>query len=339
LFLGVFVIVGGFWFLLQTLNGNYETVKDFIVYQIRLFNTQDAGHGGFFGYHFVIVLLGVFPASIYAIRGFANIQQNTVNQQIFKQWMVVLQFTILILFSIVKTKIVHYSSMTYFPVTYLAAYAVYKTGNIKDRYRNWVTWLTAIFGLIFIVVVASLPFIDQNKDYIIQNFEIKDRFALESFQANVNWSGNEWLVSLVLLVGLLVYLFVTRWRYKTAYIIITISTAIFSFLTMVIITPKIEQYSQNAAVEFYESIADEDCYLGTLGFKSYANLFYSKMKPPTDEDWHIRDWLIFGDIDKPAYFVTKITKKEKLLRDYPTLNILYEKNGFVFCKRNYKENN
>ena len=334
LFLGVFVLVGGFWFFLQILNGNYDTVKDFIVYQIRLFNTQDAGHGGFFGYHFVVVLFGVFPASIYALRGFANIQQNTVNQQIFKEWMLILLFTVLILFSVVKTKIVHYSSLTYFPITYLAAYAVYKTGNIKKRYKNWVTWFTIIFGLIFILLVASLPFIDQYKELIIQNIAIKDEFALENLKANVSWKGNEWLVSVILFVGLGLYLFFTKWRFKTAYIVITVFTAVFSFATMVIITPKIEQYSQNAAIEFYEKISDEDCYVRTLGYKSYAHVFYSKMKPPTDENWHERDWLIFGDIDKSAYFVTKITKKERLLTQYPTLVVLYEKNGFVFCKRN-----
>ncbi len=339
LFLVVFVLVGGFWFLLQILNGNYETVKDFIVYQAGLFSSQVAGHGGFFGYHFVVVLFGVFPTSIYAIRGFANIQQNTVNQQIFKQWMLILLLTVLILFSIVKTKIVHYSSLTYFPVTYLAAYAVYKTGNIKSRYKNWITWLVAIFGILLTIIVASLPFIDQYKELIIENIQIKDAFALENFKAQVDWSGNEWLVSLVLLLGIIVYLVITRWRFKIAYYIITITTAVFTFLTVVIMTPKIEKYSQNAAIEFYDSISNQDCYVKTLGYKSYAHLFYSKMNPPTNKNWNDLEWLIYGEIDKPVYFVTKINKKESILGKYPTLDIMYEKNGFVFLKRYYREDN
>ena len=62
-------MVGFFWFLLLMANGHFDVVKEFIVYQIRLFETQDAGHGGFPGYHFIIALFGVCPASIFAILG------------------------------------------------------------------------------------------------------------------------------------------------------------------------------------------------------------------------------------------------------------------------------
>jgi 4-amino-4-deoxy-L-arabinose transferase-like glycosyltransferase len=53
LFLIISLFVGGFWFILQMLNGNLEIIKDFFVYQVRLFQTEDAGHGGFLFYHFV----------------------------------------------------------------------------------------------------------------------------------------------------------------------------------------------------------------------------------------------------------------------------------------------
>ena len=66
----VLALVGGSWFILQILNGHYDTVKEFIVYQVRLFQTQGAGHGGFFGYHFVVLLFGVFPSSILALKAF-----------------------------------------------------------------------------------------------------------------------------------------------------------------------------------------------------------------------------------------------------------------------------
>ena len=70
IFLLVLIFVGGFWFILQIFNGNYSVIQDFIVYQIRLFKTKDAGHGGFFLYHVVVLLAGVFPASLFAIKSF-----------------------------------------------------------------------------------------------------------------------------------------------------------------------------------------------------------------------------------------------------------------------------
>ncbi len=56
----------GAWFLIDFLkNGPFFTLE-FLTYQIRLFQTKDAGHGGFFGYHFVVLLVGCFPASVFA---------------------------------------------------------------------------------------------------------------------------------------------------------------------------------------------------------------------------------------------------------------------------------
>ena len=72
LFSTVLVLVGSTWFILQILNGNFTIIQDFIVYQIRLFQTKDAGHGGFLLYHFVVVLVGVFPASLLALPSFSR---------------------------------------------------------------------------------------------------------------------------------------------------------------------------------------------------------------------------------------------------------------------------
>ena len=67
LFLLSYFIIAGSWFFYLILNGKISLVQDFIEYQIRLFSTEDSGHGGFIGYHFVVLLLGCFPASLYAL--------------------------------------------------------------------------------------------------------------------------------------------------------------------------------------------------------------------------------------------------------------------------------
>ncbi len=124
-FILVFVITGGAWFLMQMACGNTSIIMDFINYQIRLFTTEDAGHGGFLLYHFVIVFLGAAPASVLAIPSLFNgdICHNK-SQRDFRIWMIVLFWVVMILFTIVKTKIVHYSSLSYFPLTFLAAHTL-----------------------------------------------------------------------------------------------------------------------------------------------------------------------------------------------------------------------
>jgi hypothetical protein len=46
------------------------------------------------------------------------------------------------------------------------------------------------------------------------------------------------------------------------------------------------------------------------------------------------DWLLKGPIDKPAYFVSKITAAEEVKQNYPSIKEIYRKNGFVFYLRN-----
>ena len=71
--------------------------------------------------------------------------------------------------------------------------------------------------------------------------------------------------------------------------------------------PKIEQFSQGAAVQFFQEIKDQDVYVQSAGYKSYAPYFYADLNvnnPPESRDY---EWLYSGDIDKPVYFITKTT--------------------------------
>ena len=103
---------------------------------------------------------------------------------------------------------------------------------------------------------------------------------------------------------------------------------------LTLFAPRIEQYSQNAAIEFYQSLEGKDVYVRTLGYKSYAQYFYAKVKPGNRKEAKDENWLLTGAVDKPTYFISKNTFKEQVMKDHgDMLQVLYEKNGFVFYKR------
>jgi hypothetical protein len=102
---------------------------------------------------------------------------------------------------------------------------------------------------------------------------------------------------------------------------------------MVLIVPRVEAYSQRAAVDFFRSVSDEDVYLETIGYKSYVHLFYGRVKNHGHDMARDENWLLTGPIDKIAYFALKINRKEQFMQEYPRLEFLYEKNGFVFFRR------
>jgi len=91
-----------------------DVLHDFLQYQLDLFKNPVAGHGQPFWYHPLILLVGCFPASIFAIKGFFIPNTSLPDpQKRLLLWMKILFWVVLILFSIVKTKIVHYSSLCY----------------------------------------------------------------------------------------------------------------------------------------------------------------------------------------------------------------------------------
>ncbi len=332
-----FIFVGGFWFIIEAIRGNSHVLIDFFNYQIRLLQTEDAGHGGFFGYHFVILLFGVFPASIIALKSFRrNKSSDTPSQKMFKSWMMILFWVVLITFTIVKTKIVHYSSLCYFPLTFLCAYAIDKTYKGEFKLSKVLSGVIIFLSVIWGGIILVIHYLIYNKEKIINSNLIKDDFAVANLQADANWSGYEILIGLFLIIGIITSFILIKKNYLKKIIAVFVITTIFINLTMLVIIPKVEKFTQNSAIEFYKKHQDEDAYIETYGFKSYAHLYYTKKKQPVNPKSYNDNWLLEGDIDKITYFVCKITSEEEFSEKYLNFTKLYDKNGFVFFKREPK---
>ncbi len=329
----VLAFVGGFWFIIQIINGNFDTVVEFIVYQIRLFQTKDAGHGGFFGYHFVVLLLGVFPTSVLALKSFRNEELQNPLYKLMKKWMVILFWVVLILFSIVKTKILHYSSLAYFPLTFLAANYVANALSKKQEWNKWQTVLTLSIATVLALPAIGLQFVEKFKNSIIAGNLIHDDFAIANLKASVNWSGFEFLPGVLFLFAIVfMFVFTKKEEVLKRAVMLWGATLLFTYSTLLFIVPKVEQYSQNALIGFYQSKAGDDVYLKNIHFKSYATYFYGETQPPENKDYYDTEWLLTGNIDKDVYFVTKIHLAH-LMDKYPDIKKIEEKNGFVFYLR------
>ncbi len=329
--------IGSLWFVLLVISGHSAVIKEFFIYQIRLLNTQDSGHGGSFFYHWIVLLIGCFPLSIFALRGFKKSDYDTPYQKHFKIWMMILFWVVLILFSFVKTKIIHYSSLCYFPLSFLSTYAIYKLLNAEIQWKKYTSILLMTIASLIGIAISILPFADKYKQQIITADIIKDKFAIENLKASVHWTGFEWLIGFLLIVGVGgMLILINRGKIKAGVIGIFIISLFTVNMALLVIAPRIEQYSQGAAIEFYEYLQNKDCYVETIDFKSYAHLFYSYKKEQTNKDSYNIDWLLTGKIDKPTYFVSKITSVEDIEKDYPELKKIYRKNGFVFWMRKSK---
>ena len=327
LYLGMVVLVPGLWFGLDILQNGTWFTETFIDYQLRLLTTEDAGHGGFFGYHFVVLLVGCFLGSLLALTGFQRAWSNSDDED-FGKWMLLLLGVVLVVFSLVQSKIVHYSSLAYFPITYLAALAIRRA----TWRRRWFRWSVLLLGLLIALVPLALPFLGRNIELIAPLFS-KDEFARGNIRAEVDWTGLEALVGVIFLVTLGYFFINFRKRPTRVLVVLFVGVAFFVQGIFYGFINNIEGYSQRAAVEFYQSKIGEDVYLQTVGFKSYAHLFYSRRRPDYPDYAKETDFLRSDSLDRTTYFIVRKEKDYRRLDSLSGTELELYKNGFYVVRR------
>ena len=113
------LLLPALWFGIQIMHNGWWFLSEFVSYQIELMSEPVASHGQPFYYHPVVLLIGCFPLFILA---FAPLFTKKAHADMpLLQWMKVLFWVVLVLFSLVTTKIVHYSSMCYIPLARITA--------------------------------------------------------------------------------------------------------------------------------------------------------------------------------------------------------------------------
>ena len=235
------------------------------------------------------------------------------------------------LFTIVQSRIIHYSSMAWFPVSFLAAYTLYKW-NLKEMdYKKYVAVFIGILGGLLSLLILLIAVIGLNIKRLVPY--VKDPFAQANIQAQVSWNGTEGIAGILMIASVVAGIWFLRKRnFQMAAWVLFGGTAVVIFLASAMILPNVEKYSQGAAIEFFEQRQGEECYVETLGYKSYAQLFYTKKQKPVNQNSYNLEWLLTGAIDKPVYFVSKVDRIDRFSQ-YTQLKELYRKNGFVFLKR------
>jgi hypothetical protein len=331
LFIGAMAAVAALFYGIETALHGTWFITEFIRYHLRLLNTGDAGHGRPFYFHFLILLFGCFPASFFAVRSFKRDGGYDKPQQVYNRLMTILFWVVLVLFSIVKTKTVLYSSLCWFPIAYLAALHVRKLVSGDVRWNRPLFISFVVFTALIGAAVTAFPLIMKHKEIIMPL--IRDQFAVACLRKPVPWNGAECLIGVGFL-SMAAAAFILIARRKSAWGLgaLFVACVLCVQFTLIIINPKIEQYTQSGPIDFYKEHSGEDEYVRSL-FKSYADLFYGR-KMPTDHPLsHDLEWLLSGAVDKPVYFVGRVGQDKKYGTPEYGLTRLAKEYGFVYYRR------
>lgn len=357
----VFVASTFAWYGVETMRNGWWFLGEFIEYNLRLAQTEDSGHGGFLLYHFVVLLIGCFPASILLFYKPTETPEATEEQapalQNLRVWMWLLLGVILVVFTIVQTKIVHYSSFAYFPITFLAACTLYSWNKLTISIPKAIIVAIGIgVGIISGVLIGGTYYLSTPDGWAQVQTTIS--------QTTTTVDVEPWPMYLVV-IGLLYAVGAASgaWNMWKGDLMagaarILIITAVTVQLVYILVLPYIEPLSQGAMVAFVQEEAKKDVYIDVIGFKSYAQYYYGNKQPETltnpaflnlielyKKDHSVESltpkefnelevyWHLEGEIDKPALFIGRSRKSEQIQQQYPQLKRIGESGGFVFFKR------
>lgn len=322
--------VTAIWVSAEIIQNGTGTIQKFIAYQLDLFNSDVAGHAQPFYYHFVVIALACFPISILAIPSFRRKESLAFDLH---TWMLCLFWVVLIVFSMTTTKIIHYSSMTYVPLAFLAALTLYRF----DRSKKISKFIS--FGVLFHALLIGLAFLAL--PYLLMHTEVfasmlNDPFAVDSLNTPLSMSGWEYLAGVVFLLAAVIgFVFLLKGKTSEFLVSNAVGMAGSLLIILLLILPKVERFTQGPSIDFYTSLQGKDCYVESFGYKSYAQYFYVRSDKDKREEAKDMVWLLTGDIDKPVYLISKSTNRE--LDNYPGFEFVEAKGGFRLYLRRVQE--
>ena len=355
-------LVSSIWFIPETLKNGPYFIIEFIRYQAGLFSQNVAGHQQPFYYHTLVLLIGCFPVSIIALAAWKKNEFYTYPENVFRTTMQCLFWVVLILFSIVKTKIVHYSSLCWLPLTFMGAYSIESINQGVFRFKWKPKLALIVIGLLIASILIAFPLLMVFQPEAITGM-IKDEFSRQNFMADAGWQTTDAIPGIMMFMLLIV--FIMRWKSTqtvTTFGIMLFGNILVISLAAAMLTGRIEKHTQATAIAFFESKSHEKCYIFHTGYKSYAPYFYGKTRPlrytdglnllneafyrshgkktylelteaeKSELDDRQKTWLIRGNVDRKVYFIAKTDDREGLDKE-PQLYELWDRNGWVVYER------
>ena len=280
-----FSLVVSVWFVPEWIRHGNWFMEKFIAYQVDLFKGNMEAHAQPFWYHIPVLLLGCFPASILALVNFRIDTARNRETNLMHRWMQAVFWVVLIVFSLSKTKIVHYSSMCWFPLGFFAALTLLDVFRGKPGMRLRGVKITLLFlSLLIGIAMVALPLLASNRnlqDLVLPY--IRDPFAVASLRSDGGWQGWEWISGLLWLLlscGIILMAMFEK-RRNLWLLVLPGATSLSIPLLAAFVLPPMEQQIQGNYIAALKQLNTPANYVWTDGFKSYAPYFY----PGRKEAW------------------------------------------------------
>lgn len=276
---GGLAIVLALWILPLLQSNGSEFLINFIDYQLVLFKGQIPWHNQPWFYHIVVLFFLCFPASILALP---HLFKNQVLDRNVDTWHLLMRslfWIVLIVFSLATTKIIHYSSLCWWPLSYFGAYQIYLVHTNRWKMPYWMYFPLLLAGLVLILAFWIIPLVAIIRPIPQILSTNMDAFSLGLLKTSPKWHWTTLIPASLFTFWFFPWVFagiIGRKPNPTFLFLISGSVALMSGLTLL---PAVSQTLQGPMVSIMRQAKKDKVFLEAWYFKTYALYFHLELKP------------------------------------------------------------
>ncbi len=255
-------------------------LQEFFKYQWVVFKGQySEWHNQPWFYHIVVLFYLAFPASILAMPHLIGNRIMDRNVDVWHLFMRALFWVVLIIFSISTTKIIHYSSLCWWPLTYFGAYQVYLVHTNRWHFPKWLLLPLSISAIGIGVLLWALPLIAMTPTLPAWIWEKLDVFTRGLLSEKQTWSWTSLLPA-----ALFTFWFLSWWllhligRKPNAGMLFLISGAV-ALSSSLWLLPPISKILQGPLTRTIKTETQKGVFLEAWHFKTFALYFHGNFLP------------------------------------------------------------
>ena len=307
------------WYLLNWIVYGTEFLQGFIWFQFSLFSRPLEGHEGPFFYHWLVALIGLFPWTPFLFLQPKRLwKSEEVHVRPLVRLSVVWILFVLVLFSLVSTKLPHYSASMYLPLTLLISLQLH---DRKFELPRWSCLVLGLWGVLLAAGLCAVPFLAER--YLA---EVSPEFKLE-WSSGIYWTSGGMLLTMFLGTLLLCH---QRFWYGLGVVGISMIFCVQGLWRYQV--PMIQSYIQTPLVELVREAHQQQAKVVLYRVVSFAALFYGgkpiemlhTYKFPNDPE------ILNLPNSKELAIITERRMEDSLRKDHPRVQFVKHSGNFAF---------
>ncbi|MBF0280646.1 MAG: glycosyltransferase family 39 protein [SAR324 cluster bacterium] len=297
------------WYIANWWVHGFKFIEDFIGFQMALFSKPLEGNERPFYYHFVVALVGIFPWTPFLFlfnpghvpKEHPHLRPLLV---ISTAWLVF----VLVLFSIVTTKLPHYSASIYVPLSFVVAFCLERLIDKKLSVNRWIVGFFLMLGTLFSVLLLLFP-------TLMDNHFIKQGIVFE-----IQWLKSYYLPGIGFFLGIVVAC-ILFWRRRIWFAAWVTALAMFFGTQGVwrVHVPVYLQYVQKPLLDLVQEAHIKNGKVVFYRLVSFAALFYGKRPIEMLHTYKFpgHPQILNSKQEQDLFVITERKHKKSLKNDHP----------------------